>query len=118
VTLAARTAMSEAQQRIAALLAAPSIPRERLRDQQIRRYDLRSQVDSLWIAEWSKDQGVLGMLLQTDEQATGRPDDVLSVLGLSDTTRSIHRVKLILAPPSTAEPPRASQHRRRLVTHT
>jgi radical SAM-linked protein len=106
VAVAASMPMGEVQQRIAALLAATSLPRQRLRDGVVRQYDLRPQVDSLWIAEWGKDVGVLGMLLQTDEQATGRPDDVLAVLGLSEAALSIQRVKLILAQPSAAAPSR------------
>ena len=113
VTVVPILPMSEVQQRVTDVLAAKTLPRERLRDKEIRRYDLRPQIDSLWIAEWGKEEGVLGMLLQTDEQATGRPDELLAVLGLSDAARSIHRVKLILAPPKPAEPPRANQPRRR-----
>ena len=97
VTLYGHLTMSELQEQVHTLLAATSLPRERRRDGEIRRYDLRPQVDSLWIAEWSAREAVLGMLLQTDEQATGRPDEVLAALGLAETMHSIQRVKLILA---------------------
>ncbi len=113
VAFAPNAPMSALQERVGALLAATSIPRQRLRDKDIRRYDLRPQVDSLWIAEWNQREGVLGMLLQTDEQATGRPDDVLCALGLDDAARTIHRVKLILAPPLPAQPVRALAPQRR-----
>jgi radical SAM-linked protein len=113
VTVAPVVAMVEVQERIGALLAAASLPRERVRDTETRRYDLRPLVDNLWIADWDSAAGVLGMLLQTDERATGRPDDVLSVLGLSDACRAIHRVKLILAPPAPVAPPKAILARRR-----
>jgi hypothetical protein len=103
-TIAPQAPMSALQQRISETLASESLPRERRRDKEIRRYDLRPQIDSLWIAEWADNAGVLGMLLQTDEKATGRPDEVLAVLGLSDDVRSIHRVKLILASPPYAPP--------------
>lgn len=113
VSIAPIVSMVEAQARIGALLDATSLPRERVRDKETRRYDLRPQVDSLWIADWDVTTGVLGMLLQTDELATGRPDDVLAALGLGDACRSIHRVKLILAPPKPVMPPRAFVARRR-----
>ena len=101
---------AEMQQRIAALLAATTLPRQRLREKETRSYDLRPQIDSLWIANWDSAHGVLGMLLQTDERAAGRPDEVLSALGAE--AEAIHRVKLILAPPKDLEPQRASQPRR------
>ena len=101
---------AEMQQRIAALLAATTLPRQRLREKETRSYDLRPQIDSLWIANWDSAHGVLGMLLQTDERAAGRPDEVLSALGAE--AEAIHRVRLILAPPKDLEPQRASQPRR------
>jgi len=100
-------AREEMQQRLSAFLSATSLPRQRLRDKEIRRYDLRPLVDSLWLAGWSKDEVRLGMRLQTDEQATGRPDEVLAGLGLSEGVRSIHRVKLLLAAP-VLKPQRAA----------
>lgn len=113
VTVAASIPVRDMQERVAGVLAAASLPRERLRDKEIRRYDMRPQINSLWITDWSdapgESGGVLGMLLQTDEQATGRPDDVLAVLGLGGAARAIHRVRLILAPP---RPPRAGQPQR------
>jgi len=110
VTVQASVSISEMEQRIAAMLAAPSLPRQRLREKETRSYDLRPQIDSLWIANWDSAHGVLGMLLQTDERAAGRPDEVLSALGAE--AEAIHRVRLILAPPKDLEPQRASQPRR------
>jgi radical SAM-linked protein len=113
VSIAPVIRMVDAQERIAALLAATTLPRERVRDKETRRYDLRPQIDSLWLADWDVSTGVFGMLLQTDEQATGRPDDVLAALDLSDACCSIHRVKLILAPPKPVAPPKSFVPRRR-----
>ena len=112
VTLEPVIPMSVMQQHLRRVLSADSLPRERLRDKEIRRYDLRPLIDSLWIAEWGSDEGVLGMLLQTDEQATGRPDEVLATLELSDAVRSIHRVKLILATPKATNEPEGRRRRR------
>lgn len=115
VTIQAQTPAAEIEQRIAGVLAARELPRQRLRDKDIRRYDLRPQMDSLWLSDWHDGECLLGMLLQTDEHATGRPDDVLAVLGLADCPRSIQRAKLILAQPQPAaslggrHPPRYRQ---------
>lgn len=99
VAVSAQMANAEIESRIANLLAARSLPRERVREKQVRRYDLRPLVESVWPADWGMQGGTLGMLLQTDEQATGRPDEVLAALGLAEQAHAIHRVKLILAPP-------------------
>jgi radical SAM-linked protein len=107
VTVAAHIPVHKMQERVAEVLAAASLPRERVRDKEIRRYDLRPQISNLWITTWGDDGGVLGMLLQTDEQATGRPDEVLAVLGLSEAERAIHRVKLVLATLGAPKPSEA-----------
>jgi len=88
--------LAELQQRIAALLAAPSLPRQRIRDREVRRYDLRPLVAGLWIESYQPGQAVLGLRLQTDERATGRPDEVLAALGLADAPRDVHRTRLVL----------------------
>jgi radical SAM-linked protein len=103
--------ISEIKRRISDLLAADSLPRERLREKVIRRYDLRPLVESLWVADWGRGDGVLGMILQTNEQATGRPDEVVAALGVGESTYSIHRIKLILAPPAPADPLRVYRPR-------
>jgi len=111
VAIAPLVAREEMQQRMAGLLASRTLPRERVRDKEIRRYDLRPLVDSLWLEKWSDEEAVLGMRLQTDQRATGRPDEVLAVLGLSDAVRSIHRVRLLLAAP-VLKPQRAQRTQR------
>jgi radical SAM-linked protein len=105
--------MSDIERRVAQLLAAPSLPRERLREKELRRYDLRPLIDSLWVTGQTSDGQWLGMILQTDEQATGRPDEVLAALGLGEPAHSIHRVKLMLAPPQPAAPTKAFAPSRR-----
>lgn len=105
VTVAASITMSEMERRIAAVISSSSLPQARQRERETRRYDLRPQIDSLWLAEWSAADGIIGMLLQTDEQATGRPNDVISALQLSESLHSVHRVKLILAAPKGVADP-------------
>jgi radical SAM-linked protein len=98
VSLAQAGAAAGMEQRLAAVLAAPALPRERRRENEVRRYDLRPQIRRLWLDRWTGDSGVIGMVLQTDEQATGRPDEVAAALGMSEAVRAMHRVRLLLAP--------------------
>jgi len=65
----------------------------------VRRYDLRPLIADLRLAQWDVGQAVLAMRLQTDERATGRPDEVLAALGLAEAPRAIQRTRLLLAPP-------------------
>ena len=85
----------EIQGHIKALFAEDSISWQRLHKGKIRSYDLRPLIDDLWIAgQWDKGI-ILGMRLQLNSQATGRPDDVLKALGYQEDTLSIHRTRLI-----------------------
>ena len=99
VTVRTAEPLATLQQRIAELLAAPSLPRQRQREEQVRRYDLRPLIADLRLAQWDVGQAVLAMRLQTDERATGRPDEVLAALGLAEAPRAIQRTRLLLAPP-------------------
>ena len=85
------------QARIAENMQATTLPRERRREKEIRRYDLRPLIAGLWIQSFLPAQVVLGMRLQTDERATGRADEVLAALGLADVPRTIHRTRVVLA---------------------
>jgi radical SAM-linked protein len=87
---------SELQERLDALLGAESLPRQRMRDREVRRYDLRPLIDRLWVQSHQAGQVVLGMRLQTDQQATGRPDEVLAALDLAAAPRQVNRARLVL----------------------
>jgi radical SAM-linked protein len=93
----------EMQARLDRLLKADSLPCRRKRRGREREYDLRPLVEALWIEASpphsptdSEPAGeyTLGMRLQADSQATGRPDEVLKALGLGDRPRSIERIRL------------------------
>jgi radical SAM-linked protein len=96
VTLMTGLPPSEIQERLEALLRAESLPRQRLRDREVRRYDLRPLIDRLWVQSHQAGQLVLGMRLQTDQLATGRPDEVLAALDLAAAPRLVHRTRLVL----------------------
>ncbi|MDO8491519.1 MAG: TIGR03936 family radical SAM-associated protein, partial [Dehalococcoidia bacterium] len=53
-----------------------ALPWTHLRDGQPRHYDLRSQVDDLWLVEHREGGCTLGMRLQVDSKGTGRPEQV------------------------------------------
>lgn len=67
------------------------------RDGEVRQYDLRALVDSLWLVEWRGSGCVIGMCLRTGSEATGRAEQVTMALGFTGRPRSIHRTRLILA---------------------
>lgn len=72
---------------IAALLARPSLPRQR----RGREYDLRPLILSLE----SIDRRTLRMVLSAREGATGRPEEVLAELGIPFEATRIERTRLI-----------------------
>jgi radical SAM-linked protein len=86
----------EVQERLDALLRAESLPRQRMRDREVRRYDLRPLIDRLWMQSHRSGQVALGMRLQTDQHATGRPDEVLAALDLAAAPRQVNRTRLVL----------------------
>lgn len=93
----------EVERAIQELLAAPSLPWQHRRDQEVRRYDLRALVESIWLAEAEGEALVLGMQLRCDQEASGRPEQVASALGFHQPPRRIHRSRLILQESSPAQ---------------
>jgi radical SAM-linked protein len=82
---------------ISSLLARDTLPWQHARDKEIRKYDLRSLVDDLWLIDWSPPECTLGMRLRCDSSGTGRPEQVVLALGLANAPKSIHRIRLMLA---------------------
>jgi len=88
---------SEITNRIAALLAAKALPRQRVRDGRTVPYDLRPLVLDVWIGDAGARDGLggsarLSMLLRLDAAGAGRPEEVAAALGLR--ARTIHRERL------------------------
>ncbi len=83
--------------RIAVLLEAATLPRERVRDGKAVTYDLRPLILSLDLI--GRDQNgecvTLDLTVRVDSAGAGRPDEVCAALGLR--ARSVHRVMIGLA---------------------
>ncbi len=83
---------AEVSRRVEALLAAPSLPRER----RGRPYDLRPLVERLRVEEERPGEVILGMTLAAREGATGRPEEVLDALRLAKGFFRITRQQIVL----------------------
>lgn len=95
---------SELKRRVEAALESKSIPRER----RGKTYDLRPLIESIEAMD-----DTIVMRLAAREGATGRPEEVLDVLGIAFEETRIERTRLIFKSPSSneeiASPLRGSQ---------
>lgn len=85
---------SELKRRVESALASESILRERRR----KKYDLRPLIESVEAAG-----DTIVMQLAAREGATGRPEEVLDVLGIAFEETRIERTRLIFRPPLSKE---------------
>lgn len=92
--------VEQVQSAVRAFLAAASVPWQHKRDDEIRSYDIRAQVERIEVVP-AADGVRLTMRLKNDNTGSGRPEQVAAALGLSTPLR-IHRTKLILAGTSPA----------------
>jgi radical SAM-linked protein len=91
VTIETDETRDQAESRLSALLAMPSLARER----RGKSYDLRPLVLSLSVESAQPSSIQIAMRLLADANAgTGRPDEVLAALGWADTPAHIHRRRL------------------------
>lgn len=87
---------NEVETAINSLLSSDKLPWQHARDKEVRKYDLRTLVEDIWIIESHPPEYTLGMKLRCDGSGTGRPEQVLAALGFTVHPKSIHRTKLIL----------------------
>lgn len=87
------------QARVDSLISAASIPRQRERPAGARAYDLRPLIQDLQLESEHNGATVIRMRLQADAHGTGRPDEVMAALGMTDQTVSIERTKLVFRTP-------------------
>ena len=87
VTLTEAADPSELKRRIDEILSSTSLPRER----RSKKYDLRPLIEELKILSGNK----IFMRLSAREGATGRPDEVLNVLEISQENTQTERIRLL-----------------------
>jgi len=81
--------------RVEALAASQSLPRQR----RGRDYDLRPLIESIMLVDPDlQEQRRFNLRLSAREAATGRPEEVLAVLGIPLEDTRIHRTAIILHP--------------------
>jgi len=95
VVVSSGESLPEMQERLERVLGAESLPWRREREGEAKEFDMRPLIDALWLKGRRDGDYVLGMRLQTDSRATGRPDEVLEAMGLAGAVRSIQRTRLI-----------------------
>jgi radical SAM-linked protein len=91
VTLKEPFDRSELERRVASVLEAISLPRER----RGKSYDLRPLIEGLFLSSTPSPLPVISMRLKAQEGATGRPEEVLDALGIPFEETRIERTKLI-----------------------
>jgi radical SAM-linked protein len=84
---------SELQKKVEELLYAESLPRER----RSKLYDLRPLIEELKASIEADGKIILQMKLAAKEGATGRPEEVLSVLGIEPEYARVERTELIFS---------------------
>ena len=85
--------MPDLDARLAKVLSAASIPRER----RGKAYDLRPLIEDIHLLPDEPGGMVcLSMRLAAREAATGRPEEVLAELGVGIEAARVHRVKLMI----------------------
>ncbi len=99
VAVEAEEPPEEMAARVAALLAAPEVKRQRRRKGRMREYDLRPLIEELRYEGQEEGRGWhrLWMRLRVESGATGRPDELLAALELDRRPRRIERLRLIFA---------------------
>jgi radical SAM-linked protein len=80
--------------RVAAVLEAPTLLRQRHHKGKMQTYDLRPFIQGLIVEAGSDGRHILIMHLQANPQGAGRPDQVLDALGLSLAPHTIERTNL------------------------
>ncbi len=78
------------------LLAAESLPRERVKEGKTRGYDLRPMIRDLAVEENADGYLELRILLRADAQGAGRPDEVLREMDIDPADCRITRTRLVL----------------------
>ena len=83
-------------EKVAEMISAKSLPRERVRKGKKKIFDLRTLILAAEVLPAEDDNHQqLSLELRAEPGATGRPDDVLKALGIDPLSPFIHRTKLV-----------------------
>ncbi|MBN1370049.1 MAG: DUF2344 domain-containing protein [Dehalococcoidaceae bacterium] len=96
VEVATTLSRQELEAAIDHLLSLESLPWTQQREEKTRSYDLRKQINNLWVEQECASSFIIGMDLQCDSSGSGRPEQVAKALGLPEP-ETIHRRRLMLA---------------------
>ena len=99
--LPAGVSEAEAAAAVAAFLTLERLDWEEPRGEKVRRYDIRPLAQHIAVERGCEGAARLAMRLRCDSAGVGRPEQVVSALGLPQAAR-IHRTRLILAEVSPA----------------
>lgn len=94
VLIPAEWTLGELHRRVAMFLAAREIWHERRSKGKTKRYDLRSLVEDVRVIRREGEYFRLFLRLRHEPSATGRPDEVLAVLGVMGPGVEIERIRL------------------------
>ena len=84
------------QEAITGLLSTQYLPWHHHRDTGRRNYNLRALIESLWLIDNKHLSYTIGMRLRCDSTGSGRPEQVIMALGITQHPQSLHRTRLVL----------------------
>jgi radical SAM-linked protein len=87
--------VTELEAAVAQFFARPTAPWEETVEGKMKRFDLRTLADDLWLEDWG-DAVALGMRLDATGNGTGRPDAMIACLGLHQVL-SRKRTRLVFS---------------------
>jgi len=94
VVVSSQETVESIDARVQALMALPSVPRQRHHKGKWQTYDLRPLIQNVDVEPGQEGEQLLLMRLQASPQGAGRPDEVLDVLGLSLAPHCLERTNL------------------------
>lgn len=97
VSLTLDRSLTVIEEAVDKLLSLSSLDWSHQRDQEVRRYDLRAQIDDISCLGVENETVTLFMRLKNDPSGSGRPEQVSLALGFAEQPKSIHRTRLVLA---------------------
>jgi len=81
---------------ISGLLSTEYLPWHHQRDTGRRNYNLRALIDSLWLINHIHSNYTIGMRLRCDSTGSGRPEQVIRAMGITQYPHLLHRTRLVL----------------------